>query len=387
MSVLIPSPTLGAGSAVTSLTGDVTASGPGAAAATIAAGAVTLAKEANLAANSLVGNNTGSPATPLALTTAQANTLLGTVTSLTGDVTASGPGASAATIAAGAVTLAKQANLAANSIIGNNTGSPATPLALTVAQIKTLLGIGPGATYAAFGSRPAAGTSGAMFFSSNSPIALWVDDGAAWHPLIQGQAVGTQPKAAASFTGLNVGSTTLVDNNGALNYSMPSGGGTTTLRGYVESLSSATAHVEAVLSPRSPNIAAGSTLVPFGICMRESSTGKMLTFMIEYDPANTVANFGTWFLERSLWSNNTTITSSADYDFINPNAPLFLRIRRSGSNMLCETSADNVNWNTVNSVATTTAFTTAPDQVGIVGVSWNNVETNNFDVLHYNSGT
>lgn len=41
----------------------------------------------------------------------------------------------------GAITLAKQATLAANSIQGNNTGSPATPIALTVAQVKTLLAL------------------------------------------------------------------------------------------------------------------------------------------------------------------------------------------------------------------------------------------------------
>ncbi len=42
------------------------------------------------------------------------------------------------------VTLAKMAALAANSIIGNNTGSPLTPIALTAAQVKSLLSIAAG---------------------------------------------------------------------------------------------------------------------------------------------------------------------------------------------------------------------------------------------------
>lgn len=56
---------------------------------------------------------------------------------LTGDVTASA-GSNATTIANGAVSLAKMANLAANSVIANNTGSSATPTALGLTSAATV---------------------------------------------------------------------------------------------------------------------------------------------------------------------------------------------------------------------------------------------------------
>ena len=130
--------------------GDITVSGSGAT-WTIDANTVTLSKMADLATSTILGRVTAGTGDPEALTPAQVRTLLNvadgannyTHPNHSGDVTSVADGAT--TIAAGAVTLAKMANLAANAIIGNNTGSPATPLALTAAQVRTLLNVADGA--------------------------------------------------------------------------------------------------------------------------------------------------------------------------------------------------------------------------------------------------
>jgi len=95
-----------AGAGITALTGDITATGPGSAAATIAADAVTNAKLANVAAATFKGSPVGAgTVNPIDLTANQASTILDTatdpflrtsaatagITQLTGPVTA-GPG-------------------------------------------------------------------------------------------------------------------------------------------------------------------------------------------------------------------------------------------------------------------------------------------------------
>jgi hypothetical protein len=113
--------------------------------ANIASSAVTYAKVQNVAASRLLGNPTGSPAAPseisLGSTLAFSGTALQT-TALTGDVTATA-NSFATTIAANAVTNAKMATMAANTVKANATGSTAVPtdVAPSSARSSSLLNI------------------------------------------------------------------------------------------------------------------------------------------------------------------------------------------------------------------------------------------------------
>ncbi len=126
-------------------TGDVTSVGGGA--QTIAANAVTNAKAAQMPANTIKGNNTGAVANQADLTAAQVRALINVQDGAnnyshpnhSGDVTSVGDGVQ--TIAAKAVTLAKMADMATDSFLGRDTAGTGTPEVLSVATVKTLLGL------------------------------------------------------------------------------------------------------------------------------------------------------------------------------------------------------------------------------------------------------
>ena len=131
--------------------GDVTSVGDGS--TTIGNGVVTNAKLANAPANTIKGNNTGSPGTVLDLTAAQVKVLLNLVgintgdqtITLTGDVTGSGGGVFTATIANNAVTNTKLADMAANTIKGRITAGTGDPENLSAAQVRTIINVEDGA--------------------------------------------------------------------------------------------------------------------------------------------------------------------------------------------------------------------------------------------------
>jgi hypothetical protein len=155
-------------------------------------GGVTLAKQANMATASVVYRKTAGSGAPEVQTLSTLKTDLGltgtnsgdqTIT-LSGDASGSGTGAITVTIAAGAVTLAKMANLAANSILGNNTGSGATPIALTGTQTTAMLDVFSSSLK---GLAPASGGGTSNFLRADGTWAApSASSGSNWIPLASG---------------------------------------------------------------------------------------------------------------------------------------------------------------------------------------------------------
>jgi len=128
-------------------------------------------------------------------------TISGGITALTGDVTASGTGSVAATIAAGAVTLAKMATIGADTVIGSIAGG--TPAQLTCTSAgrallddanasaqRTTLGLGTIATQASSSVSVTGGSlSGVTIIASSG--ALGVVDGLGSFNLSFGYSSGT----------------------------------------------------------------------------------------------------------------------------------------------------------------------------------------------------
>ena len=144
------------GSYITALTGDGTATGGGSAAFTLATvnpnvGNIGSASSAATFTVNGKGLITAASSVAILITESQVSNLVSDlagkqptgnyITALTGDVAASGPGSSSATIQANVVSNSKLAQMATLTIKGNNTGGTANAADLTVAQVNAILPI------------------------------------------------------------------------------------------------------------------------------------------------------------------------------------------------------------------------------------------------------
>jgi len=216
-----------------------------------------------------------------------------------------------------------------------------------------------------FASRPAQGLpTGSRYQSTDGGVSVWDPGLGAWRPEING-VLGYQPPVAASWTPINQGTSTLADSNGSLFLTGVNEVGFQ-LRMFGISVANP-GFAEACFTINTPNTTGGNSYSHVFVGFRESSSSKV--FLANLTLVNT-SNGLSGLLDMQYFASNTSRTSANSGPNISGegNAPLFIRIRRDATTCYADHSRDKINWVNWASVATSTAFTSAPDTV-VIGTS------------------
>ena len=213
------------------------------------------------------------------------------------------------------------------------------------------------AAYDAYASRPAAGTPGRIFLP-NDGLFLERDNGSVWEKF--GPIWPMTPPVAADFgTWVNQGSAAISDNKGAV--FLQSGPATSgeNLRCCVKAYPGAAFTVDMAFMFNAWGY--GSSYSTCGLCIRESTGGKIVTFGaaggssslevrgVKYNSATSVSG------DTTGWPSNRHCYDSS---------LMFLRYYDDFSaNRVISFSHDGINWTQMVSISRTDFFT--PNQIGI----------------------
>lgn len=228
-----------------------------------------------------------------------------------------------------------------------------TPEAVTIGSGLTLSGSpgartlsasggGAGASIGLYAARPAAGTSGRIYIATDSACAQWVDDGAAWRPIVgPTPTLGVAPPAASGFTKLGGGaSETISDDAGSLLVAS----NTAPVVFYKDIVTSG-AYSMTIAFQTHWHTALGVGLEPlFGLAPVESSSGKIARWAIYCD---TLGNFT---LQYQPHNNPSTPASGPSYSQTAFNksgvaaGPIWLRVMETGGTRYFQYSMNGRVW-------------------------------------------
>ena len=205
--------------------------------------------------------------------------------------------------------------------------------------------------------RDVAGQAGRLFLPTEGLVHQ--DNGTLWDMLPLSRMT---PPASASYSWVNQGTSPVADTKGMMVLSPQSTAGTDSLRCLVKAAPQTPYDITVAMLAVNPLYNSSSTIGQFGVCWRESGSGKLLTY--GWGTTNYPLTFS-----YSQWTNQTTLSGNI-FQYSAPMiSPLWVRFSDDGTNRMVKVSSDGFNWEPVQAVQGRTVFLTA-DQVGVFANSW-----------------
>ena len=209
----------------------------------------------------------------------------------------------------------------------------------------------------ALDGRDAAGQAGRLYLPTEGYVHQ--DNGSLWDMLPLSKVT---PPASGDFSWVNQGSAIVTDTTGMMVLKTPSSASADSLRCLVKSAPGTPYTITVGFLAQRPIYTNSSVSPQFGVCWRESSSGKLLTY-----------GWGTnnypLFFQYAQWTNETTI-SAGQFSCGAPSiAPYWVRFGDDGTYRTVEVSSDGFNWVPVQPPQRRTVFCT-PNQVGVFANNW-----------------
>ena len=211
----------------------------------------------------------------------------------------------------------------------------------------------------ALANRDAAGQAGRLYLPTEGYVHQ--DNGSLWDMLPLSRVT---PPASGDFSWVNQGSATVADTKGMMVVTAPSHASADALHCLVKSAPATPYKITVGFLAQNP-IYTNSYYIPqFGVCWRESGSGKLLTY-------GWGSNNYPLYFDYAQWTNETTLFN---YLFgigygTPPIAPYWVRFGDDGTYRTCEVSSDGFNWVPVHAPQGRTVFCT-PNQVGVFVNNW-----------------
>jgi hypothetical protein len=210
----------------------------------------------------------------------------------------------------------------------------------------------------AIASRDAAGQAGRLYLPTDGFVHQ--DNGSLWDMLPLSRVT---PPVSGDFTWVNQGSATVADTKGMMVLGTPASASADSLRCLVKSAPGTPYEITVAFLAQSPLYLNSYAVPQFGVCWRESGSGKLLTYGWGMN------NYPLYF-QYAQWTNPTTLSGSGVFQYGTPViSPFWIRFSDDGTYRNVKISCDGFNFAPVQPPQGRTVFCTA-DQVGVFANSW-----------------